>query len=55
MAEYKVRITLTEIHSTWVEADSEEEAIRVALERLNDGKLEDSLEYVETEIDDIDE
>lgn len=55
MADYKVRITITEVHSTWVEADSEEDAIRMALQRLNEGKLEDGFEYVETEIDDIDE
>lgn len=55
MAEYKVRVTITEIRSTWVEASSEEEAIRKALEQLNEGKLEDGFEYVETEIDDVDE
>lgn len=55
MAEYKVRITLTEIYSTWVEAEDEDAARRLALEQLNQGKLEDCLEFVETEIDDVDE
>lgn len=55
MADYKVRITITEVHSTWVEADSEEEAIRKALEKLNAGELMTDFEYVETEVDDVDE
>lgn len=55
MADYKVRITITEVHSTWVEADSEEEAFRKALEKLNAGELMTDFEYTETEIDDVDE
>lgn len=52
--EYKVRITLTEIYETYIEADSEEEAEAMARKQLNNGELDliaDTMDYEVEEVD----
>jgi len=53
--QYRVKIVVTEIYSTWVEADNDEAAEEIALKQLNDGDLALDYESVTTNIVDTDE
>lgn len=53
--EYEVRVTYTEVHSVYVEAEDWEEAEKLAEELYHDGKTEMKYSRVDTEVDWSDE
>lgn len=52
---YRVKIKVTGIFTTWVEAEDEDTAEDKALEQFNSGKLFEDHEDVSTEIIDMDD
>lgn len=52
MTEYKVVVTLTEIYTGYVEAESEEQAEKLALAALEAGDLEITVDSMDVEVED---
>lgn len=52
MTEYKVTVTLTEVYVGYVEAESEEQAEKLALAALEAGDLEIVVDTMITEVED---
>ena len=50
--EYKVAVTLTEVYRGYVEADSEEQAEKLALAALDAGELECQVDSLDVEVED---
>ena len=52
---YRVKIVITEVFTTWVEAEDEDTAEDMAIDELNSGKLFSDYQGTTTEIIDTDD
>lgn len=52
---YRVKIIITEVFTTWVEAEDEDTAEDMAIDELNSGKLFSDYQGITTEIIDTDD